>query len=301
MKSYRINSVVRKVIYTTIVPTNPTRQLGVKAKVILAAQTQNSKLKTQNSKLITLLGLLGYPLGHSFSQRYFTEKFEREGISGYRYELFPLPDITLFPELIAVHPDLRGLNVTVPHKVTVMRYLDEIDDTARAVGAVNVIRIRQGRLTGFNTDVIGFEQSMLPWLKRWKRAYDPPQALILGTGGASKAVGYVLKKWGVAFLFVSRQPHGKYQIAYSNLSFYDFESLQGIFNTTPLGMYPETAGCPELPFDKLGPQHLVYDLVYNPPETLLLQRAKTRGATVKNGLEMLHLQAEAAWTIWRQH
>lgn len=246
-------------------------------------------------------GLIGYPLGHSFSQRYFTEKFEREGISDARYDLFPLPDITDLPELIATNPDLHGLNVTIPHKVAVIPYLHEMDETATAVGAVNVIRIRDGRLSGFNSDVIGFERSLKPWLNARSALNTPVSALILGTGGASKAVAYVLQRWGVAFQYVSRNPQAKNQIAWSGLPHFDFGAIHWIFNTTPLGTYPNAESCPALPFELLGAQHLVYDLVYNPPETLLLQRAKARGCTIKNGLEMLQLQAEAAWEIWLEN
>lgn len=248
--------------------------------------------------ILNQYGLIGYPLGHSFSQRYFTEKFEREGIGNARYDLFPLPDIADLPELIAANPDLRGLNVTIPHKVAVIPYLHEMDETATAIGAVNVIRIRNGLLSGFNTDVIGFERSLNPWLNARGRLNTPLKALILGTGGASKAVAYVLQRWGVAFQYVSRNPQANNHIAWSDLQGFDFAAIHWIFNTTPLGTYPKTATCPDLPFEQLGAQHLVYDLVYNPPETLLLQRAKARGCAIKNGLEMLQLQAEAAWEIW---
>lgn len=245
---------------------------------------------------LKLYGLIGYPLGHSFSQRYFTEKFQREGISGARYELFPLPDIAGFPALVAAHPDLRGLNVTIPHKVAVIPYLQRLDETAAAIGAVNVIRFETGGPAGFNTDAIGFERSLLPWLNKGQKT---AHALILGAGGASKAVAYVLKKWGVPFHVVSRRPQAPEQMAWADLHKADFTEIQWIFNATPLGTYPDINVCPDLPFDLLGPQHLVYDLVYNPAETLLLQRAKSRGCAVKNGLEMLHLQAEAAWEIWQ--
>ena len=248
---------------------------------------------------MNLYGLIGYPLVHSFSQRYFTEKFQREGITGARYELFPLPDIAGFPALIAAHPDLRGLNVTIPHKVAVIPYLQRLDETATAVGAVNVIRFEAGRLTGFNTDAIGFERSLQPWLNGRRRQGGSTRALILGTGGASKAVAYILQKWGIDFQYVSRRPQNRRQIAWYDLPGVDFTAVHWIFNTTPLGTYPAADTCPDIPFDLLGPQHLVYDLVYNPAETLLLRRAKARGCAVKNGLEMLQLQAEAAWEIWQ--
>lgn len=243
-------------------------------------------------------GLIGYPLGHSFSKRFFEEKFAREGIAEARYDLFPLPDIGHLPELIAENPDLCGLNVTIPHKQTVMRFLDELDETARAVGAVNTIRIRDGRLTGFNTDVTGFEQSLANWPAF--RRHKPAKAFILGTGGAAEAVAYVLRKMQIGYVFVSRQPAGENQISYEALNALSAGDFDLIVNTTPLGMYPEVDACPPVPFGIFYARHLVYDLVYNPAETVLLRRAGTTGASVKNGLEMLHLQAEAAWNIWQE-
>lgn len=244
-----------------------------------------------------LYGLIGYPLGHSFSQQYFSEKFVREGIAGARYELFPLKNIAGLPLLLARHPDLRGLNVTIPHKETVVPFLHELDETARAVGAVNCIKIEDQRLKGFNTDVIGFEHSLKAADGgRWTAG--GATALILGTGGASKAVAYVLNKLGISFQFVSRNPAAENQISYEAACRLPPAAYRLIINTTPLGMSPHKDTCPDLPFERLSPQHLVYDLVYNPAETLLLQRAKKQGCAVKNGLEMLHLQAEAAWQIW---
>jgi len=242
-----------------------------------------------------LYGLIGYPLGHSFSKKYFTEKFAREGIADARFDLFPLPDIAGFPALLAAHPDLRGLSVTIPHKASVMPYLDELDETARVVGAVNCIRIDNGRLKGFNTDVAGFEQS----LEGMWQAAGGKTALILGSGGASKAVAYVLKKRGIPFRFVSRNAEGENRISYDDFHQLAPDSYFLIVNTTPLGTWPDVNNCPDVPFGQLTSKHLVYDLVYNPPETLLLQRAGARGCSVKNGLEMLQLQAEAAWKIWQ--
>lgn len=244
-----------------------------------------------------LYGLIGYPLGHSFSQKYFSEKFAREGIADARYELFPIENVAALPALVAEHPDLKGLNVTIPHKETVIPLLHELDETARQVGAVNCIKFENQQLKGFNTDVTGFEQSLRTAGKgQWSGA--GTAALILGAGGASKAVAYVLKKQGIPFLFVSRNPAGEGRISYEAIRQLPLAYYRLIVNTTPLGMAPNTGTCPDLPFEQLGPQHLVYDLVYNPAETLLLQRAKEKGCIVKNGLEMLHLQAEAAWQIW---
>lgn len=242
-------------------------------------------------------GLIGYPLNHSFSQQYFTEKFAREGIPNTRYELFPLQNISDLPDLLHRHPDLSGLNVTIPYKTAVIPYLHALDPTAQAVGAVNCVRIRNSLLTGFNTDVLGFEQSLRGILVQPK-PLPSRQALILGTGGASKAVAWVLQHLGISYLFVSRQPEGAHQISYEAIAGLSAQTHHIIINTTPLGTYPNVNDCPPIPFDWLRPEHLVYDLVYNPPETLLLRRAAERGCMVKNGLEMLHLQAEAAWRVW---
>lgn len=243
-------------------------------------------------------GLIGYPLGHSFSKKYFSEKFLREGISDAVYELFPLSDIGALYGLLASEPNLCGLNATIPYKQTVMSYLDTIDATAAAAGAVNTIRIRSGKLEGFNTDVIGFEASMIGWLKTLNVKM-PAQAFVLGGGGASRAVCFVLKKMGCAFRVVTRKPQEPEHIGWDELE--QQETAHGSVlwvNTTPLGMAPAVDTCPSVPFDKIKAEDLVYDLVYNPAETLLLQRAGERGSAVKNGLEMLHLQAEAAWQIW---
>lgn len=239
-------------------------------------------------------GLIGWPLGHSFSQRYFTEKFEREGIRHARYDLFPMEQLSGFPHWAAHLPGLKGLNVTIPHKEAVISCLDLLDDTAREIGAVNCIKaLGDGRLMGFNTDAIGFEISLL-------RLIGTPaaigQALILGSGGAAKAVAYVLKKLEIDFKIVSRKPEGPKQIAYEEISALNAGLL---INTTPAGMYPRVTEMPPAPLFFFRPGLFVYDLIYNPDETLLLHEAKIRGCEVKNGLEMLHLQAEAAWDIWQ--
>jgi shikimate dehydrogenase len=236
--------------------------------------------------------LIGFPLGHSFSKRYFTEKFEREGISDAVYELFPLENIQQFPGLFDTYPDLIGLNVTIPYKETVIPYLHQLDETAAAVGAVNCIHRVNGLLTGYNTDVYGFDRSLPESL------YGPDtQALVLGTGGAAKAVKYILNKRGIPFLTVSRNPQGADQVSYTQVPDL-IARYHLIINTTPLGMAPNLESCPELPFELLSPQHFVYDLVYNPTETVLLQRAQAQGCTVMNGLDMLYFQAEKAWAIW---
>lgn len=241
-------------------------------------------------------GLIGWPLGHSFSKIFFEEKFQREGIGNVGYELFPLQNIQELPKLLAQNPDLRGLNVTIPHKETVMPLLDEVTETARVVGAVNCIQIIDNQyLIGHNTDVLGFEASLLSWVTDPTAAYHKT-ALILGTGGAAKAVAYVLGKLGIPFQFVSRRPSGPQQIPYSALSALHPALL---VNTTPLGTFPQVEQMPPVPLDFFRQGMFVYDLVYNPAETLLLREAKSRGCIVKNGLEMLELQAEAAWDIWQ--
>ncbi|MBC7777495.1 MAG: shikimate dehydrogenase [Phycisphaerae bacterium] len=255
-----------------------------------------------------LFGLIGWPLGHSFSKKYFSEKFEREGIQDARFELFPLEHIADLPVLVAQNPELHGLNVTIPHKETVIPFLHELDETARAVGAVNCIKIVENqRLIGYNTDVVGFENSLLSWFG--EQDVMGLEGIILGTGGASKAVAYVLKKLGIPFKFVSRNPQNENEIRYEDLEQWWSPSQPStlnpqpstiIVNTTPIGTFPHTDEMPPIPPDFLKPGMFVYDLIYNPAETLLLHKAKARGCTVKNGLEMLEQQAEAAWEIWRE-
>jgi shikimate dehydrogenase len=245
-----------------------------------------------------IFGLVGFPLGHSFSKKYFSEKFLNEGIKDARYELFPLPDLELFHGLLASEPDLCGLNITIPYKQAIIPWLHDLDPTAAAAGAVNTIRIRDGKLEGFNTDVVGFEQSLRGWFLDQKVPM-PAEALVLGSGGASRAVCFVLEKMAIPFRVVTRRPEHSGQIGWDDLVRYEPAPGPVLWvNTTPLGMAPEVETCPPVPFQKFKPEDLVYDLVYNPAETLLLQRAGKIGCTVKNGLEMLHLQAEAAWQIW---
>jgi len=242
-------------------------------------------------------GLIGYPLGHSFSVPYFKEKFAREQIKA-SYRNFPLKDISLFPELLEAQPQLLGLNVTVPHKQSVIPFLDKLDKTAAAVGAVNTILIRRvdqdQTLKGFNTDVTGFRDSLLPLLKGQHRS-----ALVLGTGGSSKAVGYVLDLLHIPFTRVSRTG-GEGRLSYEELDQALVEETKLIINTTPLGMYPEVDACPEIPYHALTREHLLYDLIYNPAETRFLQAGKSAGATVSNGHDMLIRQAEASWEIWNR-
>ncbi|HPF90747.1 MAG TPA: shikimate dehydrogenase [Flavobacteriales bacterium] len=237
-------------------------------------------------------GLIGEHLGHSFSQAYFTEKFAREGLTDHRYQLYELKGVEELPGLIATTPDLRGLNVTIPYKRAVMRLLQAVDPVAAAVGAVNTIRIEEGRCTGHNTDVEGFRAMLLPMIGEQR-----PRALVLGSGGASRAVVYVLRELGIKFRVVSRS-RGTGDITWDLLD----PALVGvcplIINTTPLGMFPAVDELPAVPMDGIGPRHVLLDLIYNPERTRFLAEGASRGAQVANGLVMLHAQAEAAWRVW---
>jgi len=238
-------------------------------------------------------GLIGYPLTHSFSQKYFTEKFAREGIKDCTYSNFPITTIDEFPGLL-VDDELRGLNVTIPYKQEVLRFLDERSDVVSAIGACNCIKIEGGRLTGHNTDVVGFEQSLLPKLGSHHR-----QALVLGSGGASKAVEYVLEKLGISYRVVTRRPREACNdLGYDDVDAGMMAAYTLIVNTTPLGMYPKVDEAPELPYEAVGSRHYFFDLIYNPARTLFLSKAEERGAVVENGHEMLLLQAEESWRIW---
>jgi shikimate dehydrogenase len=242
-------------------------------------------------------GLIGYPLTHSFSQGFFNEKFSSEGIDA-TYLNFEIPSIKDFHSIIVSNPELCGLNVTIPYKELVIPYLDELDDTAKEIGAVNVIKFfrdrKRLRLKGYNSDVIGFSRSIEGHLLEQHR-----KALILGTGGASKAVAYALGKMGIEFKYVSRMPQwGEY--SYSDLSAEVMSEYSIIINTTPLGMYPKIDDCPEIPYDLITSNHLMYDLLYNPNETKFMKIGSEMGATTLNGLEMLLLQAYAAWDIWQK-
>ncbi len=234
-------------------------------------------------------GIIGYPLEHSFSAKYFTKKFNDENIDA-RYELYPLKSIESFDALCRQH-HFTGLNVTLPYKEAIIPCLDELDDTARQIGAVNVIHFHDGKLIGYNTDTLGFMQSIQPLIQPHHR-----QALILGTGGAAKAVNYALRKLNIMATFVSRN-HEK-GITYQELTPHIFARHQIIVNCTPLGMYPQIEDCPPIPYQYITSEHLVYDVVYNPDETLFLKKAKTQGAVTRNGMSMLTGQAQAAWKIW---
>lgn len=255
-------------------------------------------------------GLIGYPLTHSFSKKYFTEKFKNEKIEDHAYELYEINNLSDFPELLRANPKLCGLNVTIPHKIGVMFYLDWVHPDAKEVDAVNCIRItaespvaaafsgevgikdHEFRLEGYNTDVYGFEMSLKPLLK-----HQHTQALVLGTGGASRAIKYVLNKLNIYTQFVSREAEGN-RISYADLTPELLSKYKLIINTTPLGTSPNVDQCPDIPYEAITHEHLLYDLIYNPEETLFLQKGRERGAATKNGYEMLLLQAEKSWEIW---
>ncbi|MBP6610950.1 MAG: shikimate dehydrogenase [Paludibacter sp.] len=241
-------------------------------------------------------GLIGYPLGHSFSKRFFTEKFSNENIEA-QYESYSIEKIDLIRSLIS-DPNLSGLNVTIPYKEQIIPFLTELDAEAEAIGAVNVIkfiRTENGlRLKGYNSDAIGFETSLHPYLKP-----NHKRALILGTGGASKAIRYVLNKLGIETTYVSRTP-AEGQLSYKDLDAKCMSTYSLIINASPLGTYPNIDSCPNIPYEHLTPDHLLYDVVYNPAETLFLKKGREMGATGLNGEQMLVEQALAAWKIWNE-
>lgn len=241
-------------------------------------------------------GLIGYPLGHSFSKKYFTAKFQKEGIANCSFDLYEIPQISDFEAVLSENPELEGMSVTIPYKQDVIPYLDELDPACEAIGAVNCVKISPDKLKGYNTDYIGFRLS----LEKWVQGFDV-KALVLGTGGASKAVKEALKDLKIEFLSVSRNS-GPGLILYEDLSLNPeiLKSHQLIINTTPLGTFPKVEEIPEIPLDQLNSSHLVFDLVYNPAETRLMNACIAAGGKAQNGLEMLELQAEAAWKIWNE-
>ncbi|MCD7973817.1 MAG: shikimate dehydrogenase [Candidatus Azobacteroides sp.] len=242
-------------------------------------------------------GLIGYPLTHSFSKGYFNNKFESEGLNA-EYVNFEIPSIKEFKALIAENPDLKGLNVTIPYKEQVIKYLDDLSEGVKEIGAVNVIKFiptKNGiKLKGYNSDIIGFMDSLEPILEAYHK-----KALILGTGGAAKAVAYALKNMEITPTYVSRKP-SKGQLAYEDLTEETMKENTIIVNATPLGMYPNMDEAPDIPYQYLTSKHLLYDLLYNPDVTRFMELGKEQGASVKNGLEMLLLQAFAAWNIWQE-
>jgi shikimate dehydrogenase len=247
-----------------------------------------------------LYGLIGYPLSHSFSARYFAQKFKEENIPDCKYLNFPIDDISEFKGLLNEHVNLKGLNVTIPYKEQILPFLDEVSTAAKEIGAVNTIKIfRESRsevyTKGFNTDVFGFEESL-----RVFNVAQPKRALILGTGGASKAVEWVLQQYQTEILFASRSPSKENHIHYSDINENLFQSFLLVINTTPLGMYPITEKYPPLPYQATNPATTFFDLIYNPDETVFLKKGRERNCKTINGMFMLEQQAEKAWQIWNE-
>ena len=241
------------------------------------------------------LGLLGKNISYSFSKSYFKDKFENEQIDNVSYENFDIETIELFPSLIKNTKNLKGLNVTIPYKEAVIPFLDKLNKKAKEIGAVNTIRItKENKLIGYNTDCYGFKKSLAPFLKNHHK-----QALILGTGGASKAIAYSLKQLNIRYCFVSRTAKKGVEFTYNTLTKDIIKQHQIIINCTPLGTSPNVELCPSIPYDAITSNHILYDLIYNPAETKFLKLGKQQHATTINGLNMLKLQAEKAWSIWK--
>jgi shikimate dehydrogenase len=238
-------------------------------------------------------GLVGKNISYSFSKGYFEEKFKKLNLVNFSYENLDFQNIEEFPEYIKRNPTISGLNVTIPYKEVIIPFLDKLSKRATEIGAVNTIKItKTGKLKGFNTDYFGFQKSIESLLN-----VNHKKALILGTGGASKAVAYALKQIGIPYIFVSRKPIGD-AIGYNQINEKTFEEFNIIINCTPIGTFPNTNSCPEIPYENFTTDHIAFDLIYNPEETLFLKKAKEQGAIIKNGLEMLAFQAEKSWEIW---
>jgi shikimate dehydrogenase len=237
-------------------------------------------------------GLIGYPLAQSFSKKFFTEKFERENLADCRYDTFSIPSIDDLANILKTNPELCGLNVTIPYKEQVLSFLDEKSALVKKIKACNCIKIKNGKLTGHNTDAPAFEQSL-------KEKLQPhhTKALILGTGGAAKAVEYSLKQLNISYKYVSRKPSAK-SFSYEQLTDTLMQEYTLVINTTPLGMHPNIVEAPQIPYEALTSKHYLFDVVYNPSKTLFLQKGEKQGAAIKNGYEMLVLQAEESWRIW---
>ena len=239
-------------------------------------------------------GLIGRSLGHSFSEKYFSEKFQKENVQDCQYRNFEIKNIQEeIPELKR-NFELEGLNITIPYKTEIISFLDEMSDECRQINACNCIKIKEGKWLGFNTDVTGFEKSFIPHLKPFHK-----KALVLGTGGASNAVAFILKKLGIDFLKVSRSENQSASvISYEDISEEKMKEFEIVINTTPLGTFPNVNECPPLPYESVSAQHYFFDLVYNPPKTLFLSLAEKQGAIIENGSQMLAIQAEESWKIW---
>jgi shikimate dehydrogenase len=240
-------------------------------------------------------GLIGFPLTHSFSQKYFTEKFQREGIADCSYEAYPIQSVKELNGLIKNNPDLLGLNVTIPYKQQILHHLTSVKEIPFGLKACNCIKIKEGKTYGYNTDITGFERSLLPHLKDHHT-----HALILGNGGAAEAVKFVFDKLNIRYKIVSRKIHDGSDLTYDDLNKAIIEENKLIVNTTPLGTFPNIDDYPDIPYQLLTTDHFLYDLVYNPEKTLFLQKGEASGAQIKNGYEMLVLQAEESWRIWNE-
>ncbi|NER14170.1 shikimate dehydrogenase [Leptobacterium flavescens] len=249
-------------------------------------------MEKKHENILNLFGLIGKNISYSFSQGYFNKKFENSGLQSYLYTNFDLPAIEAFQEVIANTLNLKGLNVTIPYKEAIIPYLNELDSDAAAIGAVNTIKIEENGLKGFNTDHHGFRESIHPFLKEHHK-----KALILGTGGASKAIAFVFDRLGIDYAFVSRKK-ARNQFTYNDLNQDLISSYPVIVNCTPLGTFPDIENKPSIPYEFITSGHLLYDLIYNPEETSFLKLGRERGAQTLNGLQMLELQAEKAWEIW---
>ena len=239
------------------------------------------------------LGLIGYPLSHSFSAKYFKEKFEKENIKGYRYDAYPLENIQALPKLLEAEPELLGLNVTIPYKEAIIPYLDEMNVNAQKIGAVNVVKRVKGKLIGYNSDYVGFKNSLTALLK--ENDQEPIKALVLGSGGASKAVCAVLESLSIPFHVISRKNEGYKKLHAKEIKLHEHRLL---INCTPLGTFPSELEKPDLPYQEITEKHFFHDLVYNPPTTSFMKEALERGAKAKNGYQMLVEQAEESWNIW---
>jgi shikimate dehydrogenase len=241
-----------------------------------------------------IYGLIGRSLGHSFSEKYFSQKFQREKIKDCEYRNFEIEDLQIEIRLLKNNGSIKGLNVTIPYKTDVITFLDEMSEEVRSINACNCIKIKEGKWKGFNTDIIGFEKSFVPHLKPFHK-----KALILGTGGASKAVAFVLEKLNIGFLKVSRsKSEDQGVVSYGDISSEKMKEYQIVINTTPLGTFPNVNEYPVLPYESITNQHYFFDLIYNPPKTLFLSLAEKKGAVIENGSEMLAIQAEESWKIW---
>ena len=250
--------------------------------------------KMEKHKKSKQFGLIGKNISYSFSQKYFSNKFIREELSNCTYKNFDLKSIEEFSDIFKANPNIKGLNVTIPYKEAIFPHLDKLNSKAKRIGAVNTIRVtKKGKLKGYNTDEYGFRKSLAQHLKKHHK-----KALILGTGGASKAIAFALKKLHIQYQFVSRGTNGSYN--YDSLTSEIIATHHLIINCTPLGTFPNINDCPDIPYKAITNQHLLYDLIYNPEETTFLKKGKDQGATTVNGLRMLELQAEKAWEIWNK-